>query len=169
MFGLLSQLDVSHHHSNSLSKLGLTDDPTCERCLEDESVTRPAWLWGYSSFEISSPGPILHGTKWLPPEVLHFIRSVGLIKAHPTHKRARTDIYIQFPLYLTSLAFPALLDSNLMAKYLNFFMRILWHIHYEYPLPIHGAGITLSVMWWPGQLRNWGSIPGRCQRFFCSS
>jgi hypothetical protein len=29
------------------------------------SHTCPVWLWGYSSFEISSPGPILHGTKWL--------------------------------------------------------------------------------------------------------
>jgi hypothetical protein len=25
----------------------------------------PVWLWGYSSFEILSPGPVLHGTKWL--------------------------------------------------------------------------------------------------------
>jgi hypothetical protein len=29
------------------------------------SHTRPMWLWGYSSFNISSPGPVLHGTKWL--------------------------------------------------------------------------------------------------------
>jgi hypothetical protein len=31
--------------------------------------TCPVWLWGYSSFEISSPGPVLHGTKrllWRP-------------------------------------------------------------------------------------------------------
>jgi hypothetical protein len=29
------------------------------------SLTRPTWLWGYSSFTTSSPGPVLHGTKWL--------------------------------------------------------------------------------------------------------
>jgi hypothetical protein len=29
------------------------------------SQTCPMWLWGYSSFTISSPGPVLHGTKWL--------------------------------------------------------------------------------------------------------
>jgi hypothetical protein len=23
------------------------------------------WLWGYTSFKISSPGPVLHGIKWL--------------------------------------------------------------------------------------------------------
>jgi hypothetical protein len=23
------------------------------------------WLWGHSLFKISSPGPVLHGTKWL--------------------------------------------------------------------------------------------------------
>jgi hypothetical protein len=27
--------------------------------------TCPVWLWGYSSFKISSPGLILHVTKWL--------------------------------------------------------------------------------------------------------
>jgi hypothetical protein len=49
------------------------------------SHTCPVCLWGYSLFEISSPGPVLHGTKWLLydapiSKVLHFIRSVGLIK-----------------------------------------------------------------------------------------
>jgi hypothetical protein len=29
------------------------------------SNTFPMWLWGYGSFIISSPGPLLHGTKWL--------------------------------------------------------------------------------------------------------
>jgi hypothetical protein len=54
------------HLKGHLFKLGLTDDPTCERCLkEDESATCPVWLWGCSSFEISSPGTVLHGTKWL--------------------------------------------------------------------------------------------------------
>jgi hypothetical protein len=25
----------------------------------------PMWLWGHSLFKISSPGSLLHGTKWL--------------------------------------------------------------------------------------------------------
>jgi hypothetical protein len=29
------------------------------------SHTHPVWLWGCSSCKISSPGPVLHGTKWL--------------------------------------------------------------------------------------------------------
>jgi hypothetical protein len=29
------------------------------------SHTCPMWLWGYSLFTISSPGPVLHGTKLL--------------------------------------------------------------------------------------------------------
>jgi hypothetical protein len=29
------------------------------------SHTYPVWLWGCNSREISSPGPIFHGTKWL--------------------------------------------------------------------------------------------------------
>jgi hypothetical protein len=48
------------------------------------SHTYPMWLWGHSLFKISSPGPLLHGTKWLllRPlyKVLHFIRGMGLLK-----------------------------------------------------------------------------------------
>jgi hypothetical protein len=29
------------------------------------SHTHPMWFWGYSLFKISSPGPVLYGTKWL--------------------------------------------------------------------------------------------------------
>jgi hypothetical protein len=29
------------------------------------SHTYPMWLWGHSSVKISSPGPVLRGTKWL--------------------------------------------------------------------------------------------------------
>jgi hypothetical protein len=29
------------------------------------SHTYPMWLWGCSLFKISSPGPVLHATKWL--------------------------------------------------------------------------------------------------------
>jgi hypothetical protein len=57
---------------------------TCERCLEeDESATHILRLCGHSSFKISSPWPVLCGTKWLlwcSHKVLHFIRSAGLIK-----------------------------------------------------------------------------------------
>jgi hypothetical protein len=73
------------HLKGHVFKLGLTDDPICERCLEDdESVTYPMWLWGHKLLKISSPEPVLHGTKWLLwrpiNKILHFIRSVGLIK-----------------------------------------------------------------------------------------
>jgi hypothetical protein len=48
------------------------------------SHTHPTWLWGYSLFKISSPGPVFYGTKWLlwctMNKVLHFIQNVGLIK-----------------------------------------------------------------------------------------
>jgi hypothetical protein len=29
------------------------------------SHTYPVWLWGHSLFKISSPGPVLYGTKWI--------------------------------------------------------------------------------------------------------
>jgi hypothetical protein len=29
------------------------------------SRTYPMWLWGHSLFKISSPGPVLYGTKWI--------------------------------------------------------------------------------------------------------
>jgi hypothetical protein len=36
------------------------------KCLEeDESATHVLCNWGFSSFTISSPGSVLHGTKWL--------------------------------------------------------------------------------------------------------
>jgi hypothetical protein len=75
------------HLKRHLFKLGLTDDPTCERCLqEDESATHSilcdceatAYLrfshLGQFFMEPSGfyDAPII--------KVLHFIRSVGLIK-----------------------------------------------------------------------------------------
>jgi hypothetical protein len=74
------------HLKGHLFKLGFTDDPTCERCLqEDESTTRIlcdceaiAYLifhhLGQFFMEESDfyDGPII--------KVLHFIGSVGLIK-----------------------------------------------------------------------------------------
>jgi hypothetical protein len=74
------------HLKGHLFKFGLTDDPTCERCLEgDESATHVLCDWE----------AIVHlrfrhlGQFFMEPsdyydvpisKVLHFIRSVGLIK-----------------------------------------------------------------------------------------
>jgi hypothetical protein len=48
------------------------------------SHTYLMWLWSHNSFKISSLGLVLYGTKWLLwrpiNKVLHFIRSVGLIR-----------------------------------------------------------------------------------------
>jgi hypothetical protein len=54
------------HLKGHLFKLGLTDDPIWERCLEeDESATRPLWLRGYSPFMIFSSGPVFYGARRL--------------------------------------------------------------------------------------------------------
>jgi hypothetical protein len=72
------------HLKEHLFKQELTDDPFWERCLEKaESVTH-ILLCGHRLFKISSRGPVAYGTKWLLllpiKKVLHFTRSVGLIK-----------------------------------------------------------------------------------------
>jgi hypothetical protein len=53
------------HLKGHLFKLGLTDDPTYERCLqEDESATHILCdCRGHSLFKVSSHGPVLYGTK----------------------------------------------------------------------------------------------------------
>jgi hypothetical protein len=86
MIGTLIPAPRGHCHlKGHLFKLGLTDDPTCERCLqEDESATHIlcdceaiAYLrfrhLGQFCMEPSDfyDAPII--------KVLHFIRSVGLI------------------------------------------------------------------------------------------
>jgi hypothetical protein len=74
------------HLKGRLSKLGLTDDPTCERCLkEDESVTHIL-----CDCEAIANLRFHHlGQFFMEPsdyydapinKVLHFIRSVGLIR-----------------------------------------------------------------------------------------
>jgi hypothetical protein len=74
------------HLKGHLFKLGLTDDPTCERCLqEDESPTHIL-----CNFEAIAYLKFRHlGQFFMEPsdfydapiiKVLHFIRSVGLIK-----------------------------------------------------------------------------------------
>jgi hypothetical protein len=56
------------HLKGHLFLLRLTDDPTCERCLEeDESATHILCDCRAISnlIKISSLGPVLYGTKWL--------------------------------------------------------------------------------------------------------
>jgi hypothetical protein len=43
----------------------LSDNTTCERCLEEDESATHMWLWGQSLFKIASPGPVLCGIKWL--------------------------------------------------------------------------------------------------------
>jgi hypothetical protein len=74
------------HLKGHLFKVGLTDDPTCERCLEeDETATHILRDWEVIAYLI-----FRHlGQFFMKPSdyydapinrVLHFIRSVGLIK-----------------------------------------------------------------------------------------
>jgi hypothetical protein len=74
------------HLKGDLFKLGLTDDSTCERCLEeDESATRIL-----CDFEAMAYLRLSHlGQFFMEPsdyydaplcKVLHFIRDVGLIR-----------------------------------------------------------------------------------------
>jgi hypothetical protein len=76
------------HLKGHLFKLGLTDNPTCERCLEkDESVTHIS-----CDCEAIAYLRFRHlGQFFMEPsdyydaiinKVLHFIRSVGLIKGY---------------------------------------------------------------------------------------
>jgi hypothetical protein len=82
----------------SLFKLGFTDDPTCERCLEEdelithilcdcEAVTHFRFRYLCQSFMEPSDfydAPIC--------KVLHFIRSVGLMKDYSKGKHTRSAI-----------------------------------------------------------------------------
>jgi hypothetical protein len=71
------------------------------------SHTYPMWLWGHSLFKISSPGPGLHGTKWLlwRPNIqsptLHSRCGInkGLFKRGSTidHWRSRCKSWILWP------------------------------------------------------------------------
>jgi hypothetical protein len=74
------------HIKGHLFKLGLTDDPTCERCLQDdESATHIlcdceaiAFLRGRRRGQFfMEPSDFYEAPIF---KVLHFIRSVGLIK-----------------------------------------------------------------------------------------
>jgi hypothetical protein len=97
-----------------LFKLGLTDDPTCERCLEEDSIspTYLVWMWYHSLFKISSPGPVPYGTKWLlrhPHKQSPTFHSKcrinkGLIKQGSTinhwRLRCKGQIFMAHPLYI---------------------------------------------------------------------
>jgi hypothetical protein len=71
------------------------------------SHTYPMWLWGHSLFKISSPGPVLYGTKWLlwrphnwDPTFYPKCRiNIGLIKRGSTidHWRSRCRGRISWP------------------------------------------------------------------------
>jgi hypothetical protein len=81
------ELFTGHCHlKGHVFKLGLTDDHTCERCLEEDE-SAPHVLCdceAIAHFKISSRGLVLHRTKWLLwcpiSKVLHLIQSMGLIK-----------------------------------------------------------------------------------------
>jgi hypothetical protein len=74
------------HLKGHVSKLGLTDDPICERCLEkDESATdilRDCEAIAYFRFRHLGQYFMEPSDYYDAPvnKVLHFIRSVGLIK-----------------------------------------------------------------------------------------
>jgi hypothetical protein len=73
------------HLKGHLFKLGLTDDPTCERCLEDESATHilcDCEAIAYLRFRHLGQFFMEPSDYYDAPinRVLHFIRSVGLIK-----------------------------------------------------------------------------------------
>jgi hypothetical protein len=74
------------HLKGHLFKLGLTDDPTCERCLqEDESATHilcDSEVIAYLRFRHLGQFFMEPSDFYDAPiiTVLHFIRSVGVIK-----------------------------------------------------------------------------------------
>jgi hypothetical protein len=75
------------------------------------SHTYSMWLWGHSLFQISSPGPVLHGTKWLlwrphrQSPTLHSRCGInkGLIKEGSTidHWRSQCKGWILWPIPYT--------------------------------------------------------------------
>jgi hypothetical protein len=78
---------TGHYHlKGHLYKLGLTDDPTCDRCLqEDESATRilcDCDAIAYLKFRHLGQFFMEPSDYYDAPifKVLHFIRSVGLMK-----------------------------------------------------------------------------------------
>jgi hypothetical protein len=94
------------HLKEHLFKLGLTDDPICEMCQEeDESATHI--VCDCEVLKISSPGPVLHGANWLlwRPHIqgptLHSRCGInkGLIKRGSTiqHWRSRCKGWILWP------------------------------------------------------------------------
>jgi hypothetical protein len=74
------------HLKGHLFKLGLTDDPICERCLEDDESSKhilcDCEAIAYSRFRHLGQFFMEPSDYYDAPigNVLHFIRSVGLIK-----------------------------------------------------------------------------------------
>jgi hypothetical protein len=74
------------HLKGHLFKLGLTADPICERCLEDDEssihILRDCEALAYTRFRLLGQYFMEPSDYYDTPidKVLHFIRSVGLIK-----------------------------------------------------------------------------------------
>jgi hypothetical protein len=47
---------------------GINGQSHLQKVLRERRIshTYSMWLWGHSLFKISSPGPLFHGTRWLP-------------------------------------------------------------------------------------------------------
>jgi hypothetical protein len=130
----------------------LTDDPTCERCLgKDESATHPMWLWGHSLYKISSPGPVLYGTKWLlwhplkqsPTFHSKYRINKGLIKKGK-HNRS-LKVTVQGPDYYG----PSFMHSFILSTW-KVFIHILFCILLELGkiliLPKHWLSLCIVLM-----------------------
>jgi hypothetical protein len=97
---------IATFRSNMLPQLGLTDDPTCERCLEeDESATHilcDCEAIAYLRFRHLGQYFLEPSDYYDAPidRVLHFIRSVGLIKGQSKGKHNRSVmVTVQGPNY----------------------------------------------------------------------
>jgi hypothetical protein len=93
------------------------------------SHTHPMWLWGNSLFKISSPWPVLHGTKWLlwrshiQSLTLHSRYGInkGLIKRGSTigHWKSRCKGWISWPTSYTYIYIYIYIPSYLSKIYFN--------------------------------------------------
>jgi hypothetical protein len=115
-----------------------TRNTYCNRLI---SHTYHMWWWGHSLFNISSPGPVLHGTKWLlwrphrQSLTLHSMCRInkGLIKREAQYiiegRGARAGsfgppTYIHFRLPITS---SWIFDSIKYFVLLNKTVSLAWH------------------------------------------
>jgi hypothetical protein len=145
------------HLKGYLFKVGLTEDPICERCLYRRrwiSHTYPVWLWGCSPFKISSPGPVLHGTKrllWrshIQSPILHSRcrTNKGLIKRGSTIdlQRSRCKGWFLWPTPYTYIhtTLTIWLNTKRSLKILHF--AHTWYLNVLYESPIN---IESNISW----------------------